>query len=341
LPPAPPIPIPEPEPVIEDSISENTSEDTSETSNIFRTDPDSYGIVREYLHGKPSITPDIHYDITEVSDSPYIDTDNSSISRANNSTFISPIQKICQIAASAAQTFFSPFRNASTYRLITWFYGASNTKSVTELNSLVKDVILAPDFQPDDLVGFDGKKEQAVMDSYQESPAEGLSPFAFDDTWIKGTVEISLPCDGVKQSEAEAPKISVEVHYRKLMDVIKAALSEPAAEKFHTFPFKEFWKPNANEPEERIYSESYTGNRWNEEYARIHAANRKGQHRNLEAFLVTLMIWSDSTVLAQFGNAQLWPIYLFIGNQSKYSRAKPSSFAAHHVAYMPKVCFHF
>jgi hypothetical protein len=125
------------------------------------------------------------------------------------------------------------------------------------------------------------------------------------------------------------------------MDVIKVALSEPAAEKFHTFPFKEFWKPDSNEPEERIYSESYTGNRWNEEYARIHAANQKGQHRNLEAFLVALMIWSDSMILAQFGNAQLWPIYLFIGNQSKYSRAKPSSFAAHHVAYMPKVCFLF
>jgi hypothetical protein len=122
------------------------------------------------------------------------------------------------------------------------------------------------------------------------------------------------------------------------MDVIKAALSEPAAEKFHNFPFKEFWKPNANEPEERIYSESYTDNHWNEEYARIYAANQKGQHQNLEAFLVTLMIWSDSMVLAQFGNAQLWPIYLFIGNQSKYSHAKPSSFTVHHVAYMPKVC---
>jgi hypothetical protein len=211
LPPAPPIPIPESEPVIEDTTSENTPEDTSETSKIFRTDPDSYGIVREYLHGKPSITPDIHYDITEVSDSPYIDTDSPSVSHTNNSTFISPIQKICQSAASAAQTFFSPFRNASTYRLMTWFYGASNTKSITELNSLVKDVILAPDFQSDDLVRFDGIKEQAVMDSYQESTAEGLSPFAFDDTWIKGTVEIPLPCDGVKQSEADAPKFSVQV----------------------------------------------------------------------------------------------------------------------------------
>jgi hypothetical protein len=50
-----------------------------------------------------------------------------------------------------------------------------------------------------------------------------------------------------------------------------------------------------------------------------------------------MMIWSDSTHLAEFGNASLWLIYLFFGNQSKYSRAKPNDFAAHHIAYMPKV----
>jgi len=34
------------------------------------------------------------------------------------------------------------------------------------------------------------------------------------------------------------------------MDVIKAALSEPAAERFHMFPFEEFWHLGPNEPEE-------------------------------------------------------------------------------------------
>jgi hypothetical protein len=74
---------------------------------------------------------------------------------------------------------------------------------MSELSSLVNDVLLAPDFNSDDFVGFNPSKEHQVMDSYQESSAEGLSsPFAFDDTWIKGTVELSLPCDGIKhQSE--------------------------------------------------------------------------------------------------------------------------------------------
>ena len=222
---------------------------------------------------------------------------------------------------------------------MTWFYSSSNTKSISELNSLVKGVILAADFNPEDFVGFNAQKKQAAMDSYRESSADGPSAFTFDDTWIKGSVEISLPCDGIKHnSEAEAPKFTVEVYHRKLLDVIKAALSEPAAESFHTFPFKEFWQSGIGEPEERIYSEIYTGDRWNEEYEKIHSINQQGPHHSFEAFLVALMIWLDSTSLAQFGNAQLWPIYLYIGNQSKYSRAKPSSFAAHHIAYMLKVC---
>jgi hypothetical protein len=62
---------------------------------------------------------------------------------------------------------------------MTWFYSASNTKSIMELNSLVKDVILAPDFQRDDLVGFNAKKEQAVMDSYRSDMSlEEATPFA-------------------------------------------------------------------------------------------------------------------------------------------------------------------
>ncbi|KAG2336125.1 hypothetical protein BDR05DRAFT_978853 [Suillus weaverae] len=60
---------------------------------------------------------------------------------------------------------------------------------------------------------------------------------------------------------------------------------------------------------------------------------------NLETVIAAIMLWSDSTHLASFGNASLWPIYLFIGNQSKYICGKPTSFAAHHLAYIPKDTF--
>ena len=179
------------------------------------------------------------------------------------------------------------------------------------------------------------------MDGYWGSSSEA-SPFAFDDSWIKGSVKIPLPCDGVQQSEAEAPRFIIEVYHWKLLDIIKAALGEPSAERFHIFPSRAFWQPGPDEAKECIYFEIYTGDCWNEEYAKIHIANhQQGLHCNFEALLIGLMIWSDVTLLAQFGNVQLWPIYLYIRNQFKYSWAKPSSFAAHHVAYIPKVRFFF
>lgn len=159
-------------------------------------------------------------------------------------------------------------------------------------------------------MGFSASKEQEMMDSYQEL---GSSPFSFDNTWIKGTIKISLPCDGIKQSEQGAPTFSVEVYYQKILDVVKAALSERAAEKFHIFPFKEFWQSGPGEPEEHVNSEIYTSDRWNDEYEKIHTTNQKGPHHDLEAFLIALMVWSGLTALAQFGNAQLWPIYLYLG----------------------------
>lgn len=213
------------------------------------------------------------------------------------------------------------------------------TKSIAEINTLVKDVILAPDFNPEDLVGFDAAKENARMDKYRTDPSDiSNTPFSFDDGWCKGSVNIRLPCDGFEfPSEADAPPFKVEFYYRKITQVFQSALAEQRAERFHTFPFKAFWQPSPDDPEERVYSEIYTGNIWNAWYENIHGIPRNGEHSDLEQFIIGLLIWSDSTSLAQFGNAELWPIYLYLGNQSKYERAKPNSLSSHHLAYLPKV----
>ncbi len=212
--------------------------------DFFQTTPDSYSVYRKYSNGKPSITPDENYTLSDVSDSPYLALDPSSSATPHASSTLDKLAEAAKSATRGVATFFAPFRNASIYRLITWFYESSNTKSISELNSLVCNVILAPDFKPDDLAGFSAIKEHALMDSYRKSASttsDQPSPFEFDDTWIKGKVEISVPCEGFAfESEAAAPKFTVEVHYRKLIEVIKSALSESQAEKFHMLPFRAF-----------------------------------------------------------------------------------------------------
>jgi hypothetical protein len=115
------------------------------------------------------------------------------------------------------------------------------------------------------------------------------------------------------------------------------AFTEPAAEKYHTTPFKEYWKPSEDEPEERIYSETFTADVFNEEYEILRKTPRDGPNSELEPFVAGVIFYSDSTHLTSFGTASLWPVYMYIGNQSQYIRAKPSEFAAHHIAYIPKV----
>ncbi|KAH9919802.1 uncharacterized protein B0H18DRAFT_936945 [Fomitopsis serialis] len=50
-----------------------------------------------------------------------------------------------------------------------------------------------------------------------------------------------------------------------------------------------------------------------------------------------MMLWSDATHLATFGDAKAWPVYVFFGNLSKYVRRRTSSLSCHHVAYIPSL----
>ena len=153
--------------------------------------------------------------------------------------------------------------------------------------------------------------------------------------WLDRSYRPDIPSFSF-QTEADAPVYNVGgLLYRKPLEVIKAALAESAAEQFHTSPFQEFWQPSPNAPPERLYSEAYNSDAFLEEHARICSQPRP--HCNLETIVISLMLWSDSTHLTSFGNASLWPIYLYFGNQSKYARGKPTSFAGHHMAYIPKV----
>ena len=135
----------------------------------FRTEHDSFGILREYSQGCPSITPDDYHSLSKKSDSPYHAVDPASQSNASRPIIPVPGSSVNVLgrASDSLEDFFAPFRNASIYRLMDWFYGPSTNKSIKELNDLVKDVILAPDFKVKDFIGFDAARQHKIMDDYQ------------------------------------------------------------------------------------------------------------------------------------------------------------------------------
>lgn len=331
--PAPPPLVIAPEIEVHDPILEQTPDDDIPPATQHKTDPNSYGIYRVYKSGPPSFTPDDNFRLNSTADSPnFTRSGPSSTASWGSPLGIDPTDPESLISVTK-----HPFANTSICRLMSWFYSGV-TKTLKDLNTLVHNVLLAPDFKLDDLAGFDASKEAKKLDDFRHQNSKERE-VPLNDGWIKTSVSISLPCPKESfPSEADAPKYEVEgLYYRRPLDVIKAALEERAAEDFHIAPYEEYWQPRPNAPHERIFSELYNTDAYIQEHEKIRSQPRNGCQ--LETVIAAIMVWSDSTHLTSFGNASLWPIYLYLGNQSKYARAKPSAFAAHHLAYIPKVSF--
>ncbi|OBZ79049.1 hypothetical protein A0H81_01502 [Grifola frondosa] len=115
---------------------------------------------------------------------------------------------------------------------------------------------------------------------------------------------------------------------------------------FHFVPFKLFWERESSDgsdpKRERVYTDIFNSDAMLEADAELRAQPRNpDDDPDIEYAIAPILVWSDATHLASFGSASLWPIYAFFGNLSKYIRAKPRAFAAHHLAYIPKVCLCF
>ncbi|KAI0374977.1 hypothetical protein BV20DRAFT_1033013 [Pilatotrama ljubarskyi] len=88
----------------------------------------------------------------------------------------------------------------------------------------------------------------------------------------------------------------------------------------------------------RVYSEIYDSDALLADDEEIQRRPREADDADdIEYAIAPLLLWSDSTHLANFGTASLWPAYAYFGSQSKYTRGKPTAFAAHHVAYIPSL----
>ncbi|KAI0037921.1 hypothetical protein FA95DRAFT_1585536 [Auriscalpium vulgare] len=220
-----------------------------------------------------------------------------------------------------------------------WMWTGSAAKSVAELNRLVHDVILAPDFEKDHLQGFDAKRETDILDkSLQDSGNDGV-PTMPGDGWRESSVDIRIP-DGQRHSSPADRPIPIftvpGLHHRSLVETIKAAWTDARSTDFHYTPFRHFWKRGTDTDAERIRDEIYSSDAFIKADEEIRSLPAE-PGCTLERTVCAMMLWSDSTHLASFGTAALWPMYLFFGNQSKYTRAQPRSGACHHVAYIPKV----
>ncbi|THV02869.1 hypothetical protein K435DRAFT_962835 [Dendrothele bispora CBS 962.96] len=352
---------PSPGPIESPSQSTSTTPTTphSRLSAIYRTEPDSAGLFRIFEFGKPSRIPDEYDSISELTDAPTFQKSNSDLvspdsvfgQKATISSTSDPSFFTSKPPTSLDIDTYAPFDSAAEFLLMDWAHRNPRT-SIAGLNELVHDVIRKEEFQSSigSLESFSAQRSYHKIDNFStdsgaipSTSQSGSLPFidVAPDAWYKGTVELPMPRAGYSYpSETSAPHFSInEVWYRKPMDAIRASFEEQVFFSYHLQPFKWFWKRSYDGTVERVYGEAYTSDRaahfQRDLYNRL-PVPPLGEPR-VEDVIVWIMLWSDSTHLAQFGTASLWPIYMYIGNLSKYIRVKPSLFAAHHLAYIPSL----
>lgn len=297
------------------------------------TAPNSMGVYREYPD-KPFQDPDDCTSLDQLCDAPTFESSTDpNISSMGNSRLSLPV-------FSTLSNPFLPFLNATIFRLMNWFYSGSQMKSAAELDRLVKEVLLADDFDINNLKKFSATREMERMDNYVEGSVDDL--FKVEDGWHDSTVKIKVPAEDNQHDpggEGLAPEFSIPgLRHRSFLETIKAGLRDESFRLLHLTPFRCFWKPSEDVPAERIYGEQYTSDELLEEHEKVQALPREPGD-TMERIVLPVMLWSDSTHLADFGNASLWPIYMFFGGLSKYTRAKPTSGSCHHLAYIPSVSY--
>ncbi|KAG6848475.1 hypothetical protein H0H93_016682 [Arthromyces matolae] len=298
----------------------------------FETEIDEMGLFRRYKI-PPSRNPDHHFTIHHVSDAPTFIRETEVRSPLSG---YGPTAQEIQDSPEDSTNLFFPFLNGSVFRLMTWYYSAKKL-TLSTLNTLVHSVILAPTFKREDFEGFNAFTENKRLDDLHipsTDESHSLPPWLSTDKWRKSSVHLPLPLTAHRyRSESHAPTLQVDFYHRDFVEAFKSGVQDVAAREFHWRGYELYWKPSEEEPAQRVYGEVYTSNR----LLRMEEKITPVEGCHLESAVVPLLLYSDGTQLANFGTASLWPIYFWFGGLSKYTRGKPTSFSANHLAYLPSV----
>ncbi|RDB17808.1 hypothetical protein Hypma_000672 [Hypsizygus marmoreus] len=286
----------------------------------------SFSLQRTY-YGRPSRIPD-----AEVGFGEFIADDFRRKGTAHRHPSATP-------EARFEEDIISPYPNTSAFLFNRWFWNGAN-KTKESRKDLLKNVLLSDRFDPEDLrdVNFDRLDDELAQNPGAASDGNG---------WDSDTVHIDVPT-GKKEtkasrkaaaarrrrfhdsdSEEEAAAMDSEpsasrrfavpgLHHRKLCDLVVEVFSGADTDELHMHPYEEHWQPPWNDATtERVHGEFYTSRAFLEADRELYNSPPEPDCDLLHV-IAAIMLYSDSTHVAQFGQAKLWPAYTFIGNQSKY-----------------------
>ena len=284
---------------------------------FFTTLANSFGLYRRYYSDQPlSHDPEVATTLQDLTLKPPIEEVDSAE----------------QVADNLHATPFYPYPNRSSFLLGDWYWNGGVQKSKDSFKKLIK-IVGAPEFWPQDVSSTRWDYINAQLQAEEagpDQPFEGAS-------WTKTPITIKVPFHKRTAKPGVYDYHVGDMYHRTLVSVIREKLANPQHDElFHYQPYNLLWQHGGSAPI-NVHGELYTS----EAFLQAHQSLQESPPEpgcDLEWVVVALMFWSDATQLTSFGNAKLWPCYMFFGNESKYRRCRPSCCLCSHVAYFNHVC---
>jgi hypothetical protein len=312
------------------SVSEPHSTSTSQSQQlrsglqkILKSPRNVFGLVRQYnADSFPSHDPDAELEPVEHSD-------------VLSDLFNTPNFNSVPNFDLLPQSMTHPYPNENAFLLGEWFWDDSVQKSKSSFSKLIS-IISRPEFKPEDVrkVPWD-----TINQELGSSDADGVWLDEPDAGWTESSVTISVPFHRLTSNPGPQIYTAPPFHHRSIVSILKEKMTNAEDFRhFHLEPYELRWQresmPDGHST--RVHGELYASPAFLEAYEEIQKLPGE-TGCPLPRVLVGLMFGSDGTLLTSFGNAALWPCYMYFGNESKYRRSKPSCKLCNHVAYFQKV----
>jgi len=278
-----------------------------------------FGLSRKYYSNKwPSHDPEQFVDLQTLSEG--LDAATTALSHTDNK--------------------FHPYPNENSYLLGEWYWNEGKQKSHRSFQNLL-DVVANPNFRPEDVQHSRWSKIDAALghNDFDGVPKDNSQPAWMDHDagWKQTPISISVPFN--HRATVPGPKEYVvgDLYHRSLVSVILEKLWQPQDDQhFHYEPFEVLWQPTNSATEVQVHGELYTSPAFLDAHHELQDSSGE-PGCDLPRVVIAMIFASDATHLTSFGDAKLWPCYLFFGNESKYRRCKPACHLCNHVAYFQAV----
>jgi Plavaka transposase len=237
-------------------------------------------------------------------------------------------------SSSIPADLYHPYPTRTSFLLGEWYWNDGVTKSQSSFKNLL-EIVSNPDFRPEDVMGINWRRIDAQLggtvlddDNWED---EHIS------SWVKTKVKINVPFHRRTLRPGREEFDAGVLYHRRLVSVIREKLLRPSTfHHLHLEPYELYLQLNKASKPVRVHGELYSS----EAFINAHNDLQESPGEpgcDLPRVIVGLMFASDGTQLTAFRNNKLWPVYLAIGNESKYRRAKPSCQAFEHIAYFEAV----